>query len=133
MDKVKGILSKIAMVLGVIFVLIIIAAIVDISRESEEVILTKEVSTEEVIVEDTPEDIPEIEESGLSTEYRTAFIEGCYDGTNMDYCFCVIDYMEDNYSSEEIIIESLLANANEDYIPDMIYEGAAECIKLYIP
>ena len=128
MDKVKGILSKIAMVLGVIFVLIIIAAIVDISRESEEVILTKEVSTEEVIVEDTPEDIPEIEESGLSTEYRTAFIEGCYDGTNMAYCLCVIDYMEDNYSSEEIIIESLLVNANEDYIPDMIYEGAAKCI-----
>ena len=128
MDKVKGILSKIAMVLGVIFVLIVIAAIIDISRESEEVILTKEVSTEEVIVEDTLEDIPEIEESGLSTEYRTAFIEGCYDGTNMAYCLCVIDYMEDNYSSEEIIIESLLVNANEDYIPDMIYEGAAKCI-----
>jgi hypothetical protein len=68
----------------------------------------------------------------ISQEYRDSYMNGCNDtGTNYNYCICTLNYLDKNFTNDEILKMSIEITDTSAMSKGMI-DAVTACIYLYV-
>ena len=69
-----------------------------------------------------------LDENTKTDTFKEDYMEGCSDGTNLDYCECTYDYLLEDLGKSGFLKVAYKYTETE-VLPDVMFDAMAKCLK----